>query len=383
LVALELSEKGVFLALFFHSDDVDHLIPFKEAVAIAENALKDMVSSAGVNAPRKRLNLHRKVGEGQFDTVLNVYAGGSANYGAVGAQVALHRKAISGTTQRRPPFNPDQTELALIYDSDTGSLLGVMAHRPRDFTGVADLRTPATSLAGLDLFARKDARRVGIYGSGQQAWATFAGLRALRQIDSAKVFSPTPAHREGFAKKISARTGVKVTPVDKPELAAKDVDIILCMTNTNVPVIDGAWLEAGQYIVSVIGSNIELVKSGNLDKPRREIDDGTLQRCDFIVALSKAQAIDSQQGDIYWPVQDGVITWDKVVEISDVLAGKVKGRTDDKQIILYKNQGGQGIVDIALAKKCYELAKQHGKGYEMKIEPRQNWWVQGGRAETW
>jgi ornithine cyclodeaminase/alanine dehydrogenase-like protein (mu-crystallin family) len=205
----------------------------------------------------------------------------------------------------------------------------------------------------------------------------------LREIESAKVYSPTPGHREGFAGKIGAKTGVRVEPVDSPELAAKDVDIILCMTNTNVPVIDGSWLEAGQYIISVIGSNIELVKSGNLSAPRREIDDATLKRCDVVVALSKAQAIDSQQGDIYWPVQNGVISWDKVVEIADVLAGKAEGRTDDKQIILYKNQGGQGIVDIALAKKCYELAKQHGKGYEMRIQARQNWWVQGGRAETW
>lgn len=371
------------MALFFHSDDVDQMIATRDAVEITEKALRDMISPNGVCAPRKRLNLHRNVGEGTFDTVLNIYAGGSANYGAVGAQVALHRKAIAGSTQQRPPFNPDQTELALIYDSDNGSLLGVMAHRPRDRSGKADLRTPATSLAGLDLFARKDARRVGIYGAGQQAWATFAGLCEMRAIESAKIFSPTPAHREGFAKKISLATGVSVKPVDKPELAAKEVDIILCMTNTNVPVIDGAWLEEGQYIISVIGSNIELVKSGNLDKPRREIDDATLKRCDFVVALSKAQAIDSQQGDIYWPVQDGVITWDKVVEISDVLAGKVQGRTNDKQIILYKNQGGQGIIDIALAKKCYELAKQQGKGYEMRIEPRLNWWVQGGRAETW
>lgn len=371
------------MALFFYSDDVDQMIPIKDAVRITEDALRDMISASGVCAPRKRLNLHRNVGEGSFDTVLNIYAGGSANYGAVGAQVALHRKAISGATQKRPPFNPDQTELALIYDSDSGTLLGVMAHRPRDFTGVADLRTPATSLAGLDLFARKDARRVGIYGSGQQAWATFAGLCEMRKIESAKVYSPTPAHREGFAKKISARTGVTVRPVDKPELAAKDVDIILCMTNTNVPVVDGAWLEEGQYIISVIGSNIELVKSGNLAAPRREIDDATLQRCDFVVALSKAQAIDSQQGDIYWPIQNGVITWEKVIEISDVLSGKANGRTDDKQIILYKNQGGQGIVDIALAKKCYELAKEHHKGYELRIEPRLNWWVQGGRAETW
>jgi ornithine cyclodeaminase/alanine dehydrogenase-like protein (mu-crystallin family) len=180
-----------------------------------------------------------------------------------------------------------------------------------------------------------------------------------------------------------AKTGVPVVSVDAPELAATDVDVILCMTNTNVPVIDGSWLEAGQYIISVVGSNIELVKSGNLDAPRREIDDDTLRRCDLIVALSKSQAIDSQQGDIYWPVQSGVITWDKVVEISDVLAGKAAGRTDDKQIILYKNQGGQGIVDIALAKKCYDLARQYGKGYELRIEPRLNWWVQGGRAETW
>jgi len=371
------------MALFFHSDDVDQLIPFKEAVHITESALRDLVRPEGVNAPRKRLNLHRNIGEASFDTVLNIYAGGSASYGAIGAQVALHRKAIAGQTQQRPPFNPDQTELALIYDTDNGSLLGLMAHRPRDFTGVADLRTPATSLAGLDLFARKDARRVGIYGSGQQAWATFAGLCELRKIESAKVFSPTAAHREGFAEKISAKTRVPVKAVEAPELVAKDVDIILCMTNTNVPVIDGAWLEAGQYIISVIGSNIELVKSGNLAAPRREIDDATLRRCDLVVALSKAQAIDSQQGDLYWPVQARVVTWDKVAELADVLTGKVKGRTDDRQIILYKNQGGQGIVDIGLAKKCYELAKQHRKGYELKIEPRLNWWVQGGRTETW
>lgn len=371
------------MALFFHSDDVDQLISFKDAVEITESALCDLLSPRGVNAPRKRLNLHREIAEGSFDTVLNVYAGGSASYGAIGAQVALHRKAIVGSTQKRPPFNPEQTELALIYDSDSGSLLGVMAHRPRDFTGVADLRTPASSLAGLDLFARKDARRVGIYGSGQQAWATFAGLCRLRTIECAKVFSPTPAHREGFAKKISAQTGVPVKPVDAPQMAAKDVDIILCMTNTNVPVIDGAWLEEGQYIISVIGSNIELVKSGNLAAPRREIDDATLRRCDFIVALSKAQAIDSQQGDIYWPIQNGVITWEKVVEIADVLSGRAQGRTNDRQIIVYKNQGGQGIIDIALAKKCYDLAKAHHKGYELGIEPRFNWWVQGGRAETW
>ncbi len=371
------------MALFFHSQDVDELVAFPEAVSITEAALKKIGTSEGVNAPRKRLNLHRNVGEAPFDTVLNIYAGGAASYGAVGAQVALHRKAIVGDQQRRPPYNPDQTELALIYDADSGTLLGIMAHRPKHAAGVADLRTPATSLVGLDRLAKADARRVGIYGSGNQAYSTFVGLTQLRQIESAKVYSPTQSHREAFARKMTEITKVPVEPVAEGPRAAQDVDIILCMTNTNVPVIDGSWLEPGQYIISVIGSNIELVKSGNLDKPRREIDDGTLKRCDFIVALSREQAVDSQQGDIYWPVQDGIITWDKVIDIADILTGKAEGRTSDDQIILYKNQGGQGIVDVALAKKLYDLAREHRKGVDLDIRPRENWWVQGGREDYW
>lgn len=358
------------MALFFHSDEVDEFISLPEAVRIAEDALRNIPDRQGVNAPRKRLNLHRKHGEATYDTVLNIYAGGSASYGAMGAQVALQRKTIDGKVQRLPPFNPDQTELAHIYDADTGSLLAIMAHRPRHVEGTADLRTPATSLAGLDHFARADARRVGIYGAGSQAASTFLGLTELRKIEKAKVYSPTAEHREHFARMMSQKTGVPVEPVNEPAAVAKTVDIILCMTNSNVPVLDGRWLEDGQYIISVVGSNIELVKSGNISSPRREIDDETLRRCSFIVALSKEQAIDSQQGDIYWPVQSGVMGWEKVVEISDVLAGKIPGRTHDKQIILYKNQGGQGIIDIALAKKLYDLAREKRKGYELDIRPR-------------
>ncbi|HUF40560.1 MAG TPA: hypothetical protein VMR20_01290 [Verrucomicrobiae bacterium] len=358
------------MALLFHSDDVDEWVSLTEAVRLAEDALRNLAQQEGVNAPRKRLNLRREVAEASFDTVLNIYAGGSASYGAIGAQVALQRKTIEGNVQKNPPDRPDQTELAHIYDVDTGALLAIMAHRPRHVKGVADLRTPATSLVGLDRLARKDARRVGVYGSGHQAISTFMGLTEMRRIEKAKVYSPTKANRDNFARIMSEKTGVPVEAVSEPRAAAKDVDLILCMTNTVVPVIDGSWVEEGQYIISVVGSNIELVKSGALDKPRREIDDGTLRRCSFIAALSKEQAIDSQQGDIYWPVQNGVIGWEKVVEIADILSGKAPGRTDDKQIILYKNQGGQGIIDIAIAKRLYDLARERGIGVELPIRSR-------------
>ena len=39
------------MALFFHSDDVDQMIPITDAVQITEDALRDMISPAGVCAP--------------------------------------------------------------------------------------------------------------------------------------------------------------------------------------------------------------------------------------------------------------------------------------------------------------------------------------------
>ncbi len=359
------------MALFFHSFEVDHLITLKEAVQIAQQALRDLGTGRGTNAPSMRRRIRSGSEEKPYDTVFTAYVGGSRSCGAIGARVATVLRQGEGKGLPHPPYNPQQIEFTMIYDVDSSSLLGVMAYRPRHVQGRADLRTPTASLVGLDLFARPDAKRVGIYGSGRQAWSTFMGVTELRKIESAKVYSPTRSHREVFAEKMSELTGVPVKPVDAAREAAKDVDIIVCMTNTGAdhltskgPVIDGSWLEEGQCLVSALGGNIEATRFG---PPRREIDDETLRKCSFIVTLSKEHAIASKQGDLYWPVQSGVITWDKVVDVADVLAGKVKGRTDDKQIILYKNQGGQGIIDLALAKRCYDLAREHGKGYEMNI----------------
>jgi len=59
-----------------------------------------MISSEGVCAPRKRLNFIAMSPKAAFDTVLNIYAGGAASYGAI-AHRCMHRKAIAGRTQKR------------------------------------------------------------------------------------------------------------------------------------------------------------------------------------------------------------------------------------------------------------------------------------------
>src|SRR5205823_14243134 len=114
----------------------------------------------------------------------------------------------------------------------------------------------------------------------------------------------------------------EVVPVDRPEDAVRGVDVVLAATNASVPVFAGEWLEPGQHVTSIVGSNVGLVQGGFTPRKRREIDDTTLRRMEVIVAASRAQVLQDQQGDLYDPIQQGVIRDDQLLELSDVLTGR-------------------------------------------------------------
>jgi len=54
-----------------------------------------------------------------------------------------------------------------------------------------------------------------------------------------------------------------------------------------------------------------------------------------------------------------------VGELGEVLAGRVAGRTDARQITLYKNNGGQGVADVTLALLAARKAREKGLGTEI------------------
>ena len=86
------------MALFFHSYEVDHLISLKEAVQIAEEALRDVGRGEGITAPSVRFRVHPNSAEKPYDTVLTSYAGGSQACGAIGARVAVVWRRRAGVT---------------------------------------------------------------------------------------------------------------------------------------------------------------------------------------------------------------------------------------------------------------------------------------------
>ena len=63
-------------------------------------------------------------------------------------------------------------------------------------------------------------------------------------------------------------------------------------------------------------------------------------------------------------LDQGMFQWSTVVDLADVLTGKVTPRQSDDAIVIFKSVG-MAIEDLALAAKLLELAKQQKVGRQL------------------
>ncbi|HYA29812.1 MAG TPA: ornithine cyclodeaminase family protein, partial [Acidobacteriota bacterium] len=172
-------------------------------------------------------------------------------------------------------------------------------------------------------------------------------------------------HRAQFAKEMTAALDLEVIPVNDPRAAIQQADIILTATNTNVPVFSGSWLGEGTHVTSIVGSNVGMVQAGVIAHKRREIDDETLKRAAVIGIASRELAIQDQQGDIYDQVQAGTLSWDAIAELREIVGGQTPGRYGAADITVFKNNGGQGIAEVAIADLILTRAREQKLGIEL------------------
>jgi ornithine cyclodeaminase/alanine dehydrogenase-like protein (mu-crystallin family) len=187
----------------------------------------------------------------------------------------------------------------------------------------------------------------------------------VRRLKNVKVYSRNPENRKKFVEEMGPVTNLNITPVASPEEAVRGVDIVLTATNSSVPVFDGSWLQPGQHVTTIVGSNVGLVKGGFTAAKRREIDDATLARSQVHGIVSIQQAVQDEQADIFDPVQRGVIRWEQLIEIGEILAGKKEGRTKAEQITFFKNNAGQGVADVALGAKVLANIEEKKAGHKL------------------
>jgi thiomorpholine-carboxylate dehydrogenase len=215
---------------------------------------------------------------------------------------------------------PTHMAMIQLFRSDTGEPLAVMDGRL-----ITEMRTAAVSAVAVDCLARRDVRILGIMGSGVQAGSHVEALARVRQFEEIRVWSRSEEHAREFAREVGARA-------TSAEETVRDADVVLTLTSSAVPILEGRWLKKDAVVCAV----------GSATPDRRELDDEAMRGT---VVVESREAAMKEAGDI---VLAGA-------EVSAEIGVLLKGDEVDKRSrpVVFKSVG-IAIEDIAAAKLVYE-----------------------------
>ena len=218
---------------------------------------------------------------------------------------------------------------------------------------MGQVRTGAATGVATKHMARADASTVGMIGSGYQASTQLEAVCSVRDIASARIYSRTPENRERLASDMERRVGIEVRPVASGRECVERADVVNVITTSPTPVLLGEWLSPGAHVNA----------AGNNHWMKQEVDSEVVRRARVIVTDDVEQA-KIECGDLVEPVDRGMLTWDRVRNLSDVVIGQVAGRTSGDDITLFESQGA-AIEDIAVGIRVYRMAQERGLGRPM------------------
>jgi len=215
------------------------------------------------------------------------------------------------------------THMAMIqlFRADTGEPLAVMDGRL-----ITEMRTAAVSAVAVDRLARPDARVLGILGSGVQARSHVKALARVRTFEEIRVWSRSEENAKRFADEVGAR-------VTTTEEAVSGADVVLTLTSSPVPVLQGRWLKEDALVCAV----------GAVTPDRRELDDE---------AMLGAVVVESREAGMREPGDILLAKAEVSAEIGELLNGA--GLDRKRRAVVFKSVG-IAIEDVAAAKLVYEL----------------------------
>ena len=309
------------MPLYLSESDVDGLISPAEMVDVVEACFRRMAAGAVENRPRYRLELD----EGG----LAVMAAADLELGYAGAKV--YAAFRGGARFAVLLFRADSPELVAVVEADR----------------LGQLRTGAASGVAARHRARAGAASLGVVGCGWQAETQVACIRAAApSIERVVAYCRTEERLRAFCERHGAEPG-------ESHRDPAECDVVVTVTGSPDPVLRGEWLRPGA-LVCAVGAN---------DLRRRELDNVALERASFVCCDSVEDAR-LESADLVEPVQNGVLDWLEVHELQEVVAGELRGRQADDDIVVFKSNG-LAAWDVAAAVAAVERARERGVGSEL------------------
>jgi ornithine cyclodeaminase/alanine dehydrogenase-like protein (mu-crystallin family) len=253
------------------------------------------------------------------------------------------------------PQNPKTNGLPTIqgvlglFDASNGAPLAVM-----DSIGITLLRTAAATGVAARHLARAGPATVTVVGCGAQALSQLAALAVVRPIEHVYAIDRDASVAERFAAAAATRLAVAVTVATDMTLAMRASRIVVTCTTSRTPFLGVQHVVAGTFIAAVGADNEE----------KSEIEP-LLMRAAAVVVDHRGQC--ETIGDLHHAIASGAMrAGDIRGELSDVVAGSVRGRLNDDEIIIFDSTG-VAIEDVAAAAVVYERAVRAGVGQVVRF----------------
>ncbi len=349
------------MTLILSNDDVKKLITMPECIAVLEEAYAEFAEGRGVSRTRSDCLTPtvRKDALYSLKSMDGVIP--KLGVGAVRINSDIVTWPKKGNTMRREkvPAAPGNryVGLVLLFSTVTGEPLAIFPDGVLQRT-----RVGAANGLGAKYLARKDAKTVGILGSGWQAGAQLMAVCAVRPIETIRCFSPNSEKRAVFSRQMSEALGVEIIPVASSEEAIKGADIVMCATNTVDPVFFEHWIEPGLHLSSI---------------KRPEIEAKAIKRCDRVVVhVNDARPIHVMTKDLIVPEKadgrgweaSGDIDFAKLPTLPELITGRTQGRQSDREVTCFINNLGLGLQFAAVGALLYRKAKENGAGHDLPTD---------------
>jgi alanine dehydrogenase len=307
--------------LFLTESDVRNLLPMPEAVRLTREVFERLAAGEALNHPRRRLIV-------PGGSVLHYMAGSDGKY--------FGAKVYSTHPRHGAHF------VFLLYRAEDAAMLAVI-----QANWLGQIRTGAATGAATEAMARRDADTLGLIGTGFQARSQLEAVAAVRPLRAVKVWSRSPEKRAAFARDYS---GLRVEAVDTAEEAVRGAAVVVTATNAKEPVLEDSWIAPGTH-VNAAGSN---------QAKRRELPSGLIERADWIAVDSREQGR-MESGDLLLAMGDAAWSDPRVVELAEIVAGRVNVRSRGDEVTVFKSNG-LAVEDVVCGGYVYERALETGAG---------------------
>ncbi len=355
----------------------------KDCISVQEDAFKKLSSGESMHRPRVDMYMPCNREDGYFRW--GTMEGANDGFFAIRMKsdiVHWPKDQSKNWTEEKYCREPGTyCGLILLVSTDNAEPLafindGILQH----------YRVGGGAALGVKYLSRPESQVVGMLGSGGMARTFLNAFTCVRDISKCKVYSPTEEHRVAFANDMEKTLGIEVLPVDSPEEALRDVDIVSSCTDSMEPVYKAEWLKPGMHVTNL---------------GRREVSDEAAKKFDVVIRqgtaglqMKQTKRFQAERGLSPAAFIGGTNSQMRRIpgknpnpgfggddpEFSDRGRGASKpdfqalaqnprlGRTNPNQITFYRNVGNQGLQFSSVGGLVYKACKKLGLGKQIPTE---------------